>query len=164
MVKGPDFVYKTDSEDEEESMGETNESEEETEFEYSKRKDEVPGTKNWRVCRELPRRKIVWESDGCPNLFMNRAEQARLNKYWEHTLVVKLLGRRIGFNVLKKRLESIWSKKGMISLIDVGNDFFLVRFTSFGDYDGALKGELWMIFDHYLAMQRWRPDFNPNVE
>ncbi|RYR62877.1 hypothetical protein Ahy_A04g020632 isoform E [Arachis hypogaea] len=61
MVKGPDFVYETDSKDEEESMEETSESEEESEFEYSEREYEVPGTENWRAGRELPRRKIVWE-------------------------------------------------------------------------------------------------------
>ncbi|RYR76834.1 hypothetical protein Ahy_A01g001365 [Arachis hypogaea] len=164
MVKGPDFIYESDSEDEEENMQEEEDSEVESEFEYSDREEEVLGSEEWKARRELPKRKIVWDEEGCPNLILNRAEQHRLNKMWEHTLIIKLLGRRIGYGVLKKRLESMWIKEGMLTLIDVGNEFFLVRFTELEDYNWALKGGPWLIFDHYLAVQRWRPDFNPSVE
>ncbi|XP_015970876.1 uncharacterized protein LOC107494331 [Arachis duranensis] len=164
MVKGPDFIYESDSEDEEENMEEEEDSEVESEFEYSDREEEVPGSEEWKARRELPKRKIVWDEEGCPNLILNRAEQHRLNKMWEHTLIIKFLGRRTGYGVLKKRLESMWIKEGMLTLIDVGNEFFLVRFTELEDYNWALKGGPWLIFDHYLAVQRWRPDFNPSME
>ncbi|XP_072087059.1 uncharacterized protein At4g02000-like [Arachis hypogaea] len=58
----------------------------------------------------------------------------------------------------------MWIKEGMLTLIFVSNEFFLVRFTELEDYNWVLKGGPWLIFDHYLAVQRWRSDFNPSVE
>ncbi|XP_072060392.1 uncharacterized protein [Arachis hypogaea] len=167
MVKDLDFTYEEDmeSKDEEGKLSdEDDEADPDSGFEYSKKEDEVQESEDWRARRMLSKRKIIWDEDGYPNLIINKVEQKMLNKFWSHTLIVKLLGRRIGYGVLKKRLDSLWSKEGTINLIDVGNKFFLARFTAKEDYEMVLKEGPWMIFYHYLAVQRWRPDFNPNVE
>nr|KYP46930.1 hypothetical protein KK1_031412 [Cajanus cajan] len=38
-------------------------------------------------------------------------------------------------------------------------DYFLVQFSKEEDYRHALYGEPWMIPDHYILVQRWRPYF-----
>ncbi|RYR33587.1 hypothetical protein Ahy_A10g048187 isoform B [Arachis hypogaea] len=38
-------------------------------------------------------------------------------------------------------------------------DYFLVHFVDEGDYNHALTEEPWMIYGHYLIIQRWRPFF-----
>ncbi|XP_015955326.1 uncharacterized protein LOC107479731 [Arachis duranensis] len=73
---------------------------------------------------------------------------------------VKLLGRKVAYGILKRRLDTMWAKSGGINLIDVGNGFFVVRFYSEEDYWNVLEGGLWLLFDHYLTIHQWAPDFN----
>ncbi|XP_057426505.1 uncharacterized protein LOC130719928 [Lotus japonicus] len=78
---------------------------------------------------------------------------------WKFTLVVKLLGKRIGFKWMNQRLHRLWAKEGDVKVIDLADDYFLVRFASENDYKLALFEGPWMVADHYLLVQRWRPMF-----
>lgn len=50
----------------------------------------------------------------------------------------------------------------MLTLIDFGNDYFLAKFSNREDSFFVLED--WMIADHYLTIQKWRPDFDPEEE
>lgn len=52
--------------------------------------------------------------------------------------MVKLLGGRIGFNALLNKISLMWSPKGQFQLMDLENDFYLVRFQVEDDYHRAL--------------------------
>lgn len=78
---------------------------------------------------------------------------------WKFSLVVKLLGKRIGFKWMNQRLHHLWARNGEIKVIDLTDDYFLIRFNSEKDYHFALFEGPWMIADHYLLVQRWRPMF-----
>ncbi|XP_025684571.1 uncharacterized protein [Arachis hypogaea] len=84
-----------------------------------------------------------------------------LRHLWWNTLIVKLMGRKISLPVLTRRLESMWGKQGSIEVIDIGNEFFIVKFFSQEDLDYALTEGPWRIFDHYLSIKFWKPNFNP---
>ncbi|XP_025692388.1 uncharacterized protein At4g02000-like [Arachis hypogaea] len=71
------------------------------------------------------------------------------------------MGRRISLPVLTRRLEAMWEKQESIEVINIGNEFFIVKFFSQEDLDYALTGGPWKIFDHYLTLRFWKPDFNP---
>lgn len=75
---------------------------------------------------------------------------------------VKLLGRKIRFKVLENRLKQIWVRKGIIHMIDVGNDFFLVLFSHPEDKAKAQMEGPWLIYDHYLVVREWSPNFHPS--
>ncbi|XP_057734802.1 uncharacterized protein LOC130950311 [Arachis stenosperma] len=92
---------------------------------------------------------------------VNEAVMKSLKKSWWKTLIVKLIGRRISLLVLTRRLEAMWEKQGSIEVIYIGNEFFIVKFFSQEDLDYALTGGPWKIFDHYLTLRFWKPDFNP---
>lgn len=53
----------------------------------------------------------------------------------------------------------MWRVQASISLIDLPNDFFIVRFTLKEDYNIALFKGPWPVGDHYLYVQRWKPKF-----
>ncbi|KAI9119911.1 hypothetical protein K1719_009300 [Acacia pycnantha] len=55
----------------------------------------------------------------------------------------------------------LWARKGVFSLIHLGNGFFVVKFTNQDDYINALTGGPWLIFDHYLTVRPWEPNFHP---
>ncbi|XP_057724138.1 uncharacterized protein LOC130940104 [Arachis stenosperma] len=58
--------------------------------------------------------------------------------------------------VLKK-----WARKDVVRVMDLEENFFLIRFFNQEDYSYALFEGPWMIADHYLLVQRWRPLFIP---
>ncbi|KAH1123278.1 hypothetical protein J1N35_006438 [Gossypium stocksii] len=47
--------------------------------------------------------------------------------------------------------------------MDVENGYFLAKFQSTVDYDKVLSQGPWVIFGHYLTVQPWTIDFNPNL-
>jgi hypothetical protein len=49
------------------------------------------------------------------------------------------MGRRIGYKALDTRLIKIWVRKGVISIIDLGIEYFLVYFSNEEDYDKVLE-------------------------
>lgn len=70
-----------------------------------------------------------------------------------------MLERRIRFKDLETRLQQLWMRKGIIHIVDLGQDFFLVTFTCEEDQDFALLEGPWMIYDHYLTAREWGPNF-----
>ncbi|RYQ95389.1 hypothetical protein Ahy_B08g090661 isoform A [Arachis hypogaea] len=70
------------------------------------------------------------------------------------------MGKRVGYAV-KRRLEAMWNKKGTVDVIDLSNDFYLVKFYASEDFDFALMEGLWKVYDHYLTVRLWEPNFNP---
>lgn len=70
------------------------------------------------------------------------------------------MGKRISFHILRKKLEKSWARSDMIQVIDVGNDFYFVRFHSLEDYGFASTGGSWLIFNHYLTVHQWDAQFN----
>ncbi|CAL8176624.1 unnamed protein product [Prunus armeniaca] len=51
-----------------------------------------------------------------------------------------------------------------MQLIDLANDFFIVRFLLEEDLNYVLTGGPWVIARQYLMMQKWRPHFDPELE
>ncbi|KAI9118707.1 hypothetical protein K1719_010152 [Acacia pycnantha] len=85
-----------------------------------------------------------------PTFLVSEKMKKRLYKAWNRAVIAKLLGRTIGYKLLLSILQSLWAKRGVISLINIGNRFFVVKLTN-KDYLNALTGGSWMIFDHYLT-------------
>ncbi|KAI9125686.1 hypothetical protein K1719_003104 [Acacia pycnantha] len=82
-----------------------------------------------------------------------------LNQKMGLAVVIKLMGRKIGFRQLRSRLQSIWKLSGPFKLVDLEDDCFLVRFREDLDYQNVLLNGPWMIFGHYLTVQPWSPSF-----
>ncbi|KAI9115824.1 hypothetical protein K1719_013493 [Acacia pycnantha] len=116
--------------------------------------EEVEDCEPLCVIREDPNRNF-------PSFSFSEKMKRRLYKAWDKAVIVKLLGRNIGYKVLLSILQSLWAKKGVISLINIGNGFFVVKMTNRDDYFNALTSAPWMLFDHYLTVCPWEPRFNP---
>ena len=63
----------------------------------------------------------------------------KMHAPWKNNLIVKVVGKSFGYKALLLRLTGIWQPKGTISMIDLGYEFFLVRFTQLTDYLTALE-------------------------
>lgn len=74
---------------------------------------------------------------------------------WHDSLIIKLLGRNIGYYQLNTRLKGTWKLTGGFELMDVDNGFFMVKFDLEEDRAKVISGGPWMVLDHYLAVSQW---------
>ncbi|KAK8981728.1 hypothetical protein V6N11_028133 [Hibiscus sabdariffa] len=81
--------------------------------------------------------------DGLISIVFSKQVQALAVKNFDLTMVVKLLGRHIGYNTLRSRLLDIWKPTEAFRLMDIENDYFLVTFKSRSDYSNAISGGPW---------------------
>ncbi|KAK5840216.1 hypothetical protein PVK06_009103 [Gossypium arboreum] len=74
----------------------------------------------------------------------------RVNKFIEckmsRIVIVKLLRSRIGFNALINKITLLGKPKGAFQLMDLENEFYLVRFNDTFDYNNALIGGLSVVY------------------
>lgn len=91
----------------------------------------------------------------CPVVKLTKERYLEMCKPWRQALVIKLMGRDIGFVALQERLTKMWKTKCPITWTDVGKDFYVLRFTNQTDYETVLLGGPWLVARHYLTVQRW---------
>ncbi|XP_019173812.1 PREDICTED: uncharacterized protein LOC109169384 [Ipomoea nil] len=97
----------------------------------------------------------------CPTIRLTKKEIDAIRAPWKKTLIVKVMGRSVGYAYLLRRLGSMWKPKGSLELIAIENGYFLVRFGSVDDIEFAMFEGPWMVLDHYLIVKPWEPDFDP---
>lgn len=82
---------------------------------------------------------IVVEKEGVlPSISFSWKILSQLVKPWQSTVVVKLLGRNIVYKVLCSCLEALWGMSNGFSVIDLENNYFLVRFKTVSDAQHVL--------------------------
>nr|POE60661.1 uncharacterized protein CFP56_41048 [Quercus suber] len=55
----------------------------------------------------------------------------------------------------------LWKPTGRIDKVDLGKDFFLVRFSAQEDLETVLKKGPWFIGEHFLSIHKWEANFKP---
>ena len=94
-----------------------------------------------------------------PKIFLEESIREELRAPWKDALIVKLLGKEVGFITMRDRLKKVWKSSGGFDMMDLGYGFFLVKFDRDQDRPKVVEGGPWMVFDHYLTVQPWSPDF-----
>ncbi|XP_024035693.1 uncharacterized protein LOC112096477 [Citrus clementina] len=106
---------------------------------------------------------IVGDDGAMPTINFSQQIHEKLVKPWQNSVVVKLLGRNIGYKVLFNRLKVMWHMISDFSVIDLENNYYLIRLNSFEDAVCALTEGPWVIFGHYLTVQPWTPSFDSTI-
>ena len=57
---------------------------------------------------------------------------------WKTSIILKVMGRPLGYRALQTRLAGIWRPTGKTNLIDLGDGYFIMRFDVLKDYQHAL--------------------------
>jgi hypothetical protein len=47
---------------------------------------------------------------------------------WQHAIIVKLLGKNLGFFAMRDRLKALWKLTADMDIMDIGHGFFMVKF------------------------------------
>lgn len=85
-----------------------------------------------------------------------------ISQPWKKAIVVKLLGKSIRYQIFCRQVQMLWKPKGDQDILDLGHDFFLVKFDLKEDLKVVLFKEPWIIQDHYLTARKWHPEFVPS--
>lgn len=104
----------------------------------------------------------IAETTEYPLIKVSKEDKVRIRKQFKQCLIIKVLGRKVGYTYLLRRLYTIWHPKAKMELTSMANDYYLVKFNSATDYEFAKYGEPWMIMEIYLIVKEWRPDFEPH--
>jgi len=84
---------------------------------------------------------------------------------WKDAIVVKLLGKNLGYHAMRERLQKTWRTQGGFEIMDNDNGFFMVKFDEAADKEKVVTGGPWLIYDHCLAVAHWTPEFaSPNAK
>lgn len=80
---------------------------------------------------DSPKCEIVEDpSRNFPNFIFSSKMKRRMYKAWHNSVIIKLLGRNIGFKALETRIQSLWAKRGVIKLINIGNGYRVVKLSN----------------------------------
>ncbi|KAI9125684.1 hypothetical protein K1719_003102 [Acacia pycnantha] len=101
------------------------------------------------------------QSSRYPVLSVTSEQYTSWCKPWMNSVIIKVLGLSVPKHVLIDRVRRMWKPKQPLKVVPVSNEFYIVSFSSKEDRDYAYYEGPWMIDDHYLLVQRWRPNFNP---
>lgn len=81
---------------------------------------------------------VIGNGEKSSMIELSASFKGRLHRPWQHSVIVKLFSRTIGYKVLCTRLRSIWHTSKPFRVIGLENDFFLVQFVEEVDYLCAL--------------------------
>ncbi|KAJ4833645.1 hypothetical protein Tsubulata_001270, partial [Turnera subulata] len=81
---------------------------------------------------------------------------------WKDTLIVRLLGKTMGYKALYTRLMQLWKPGAALELVDLGHGCYLAKFSSLADLERVVTRGPWLVQDHYLTVRQWFPTFRPD--
>ncbi|PHU19887.1 hypothetical protein BC332_11038 [Capsicum chinense] len=93
---------------------------------------------------------------------ISKEEKDQLYLPWQHSVIVKLVGKRIEHQYLCMRLIALWKPTENLILIDLGKDFYKVKFNKIENKNKALNEEPWFIARKFLSFKQWEPNFAPH--
>ncbi|GKV19127.1 hypothetical protein SLEP1_g29421 [Rubroshorea leprosula] len=101
--------------------------------------------------------------DNTPIVLLSKAEKQRIRSPWINALIIKAFCKKtLGYNYLFPRIRAQWNPTGHWDFIDLGLDFFLVRFQDEADLHKVIFGGPWFVGPYFLTMRRWEPNFVPS--
>ena len=97
--------------------------------------------------------------EGMAKVKLSKETKTCIRAPWSKALIVKVFGRTVGFSYLTFKLNALWKLATRMDYVNLGNDYFLIKFYCSDDYDKVLCGGPWFIGEHFLAIKPWEPYF-----
>ena len=96
---------------------------------------------------------------GMVDVKLSKETKARIRAPWTKALIVKVYGKSVGYSYLTFKINTLWKPSARMDCVNLGHDFFLIKFSDDSDYDKVLHGGPWFIGEHFLAIKPWEPYF-----
>ncbi|CAN1249352.1 Uncharacterized protein At4g02000 [Linum perenne] len=62
---------------------------------------------------------------------------------------------------MTRKLQQLWARDGRVAVWDIGFGHFVARFDEESDFNRAFLEGPWLVGDHYVISEVWRPNFEP---
>ena len=85
----------------------------------------------------------------------------RIRASWAKAFIVKVFGKIVRYNFPHLKLKGLWKPIGRVDTVDLGRDFFLLRFLIIEDLEMVFKKGPWFIGEHFLSIRRWVANCKP---
>ncbi|KAG8378111.1 hypothetical protein BUALT_Bualt08G0104200 [Buddleja alternifolia] len=76
---------------------------------------------------------------------------------WNDTLILKLLGRSINYNILTAKLNTLWNLNNDYELLDLGHNCYMIQMKDKDKLDHILTEGPWIVYNQYLEVRKWFP-------
>lgn len=88
---------------------------------------------------------VISVDDVEPFLTISEKLEEHAQQAWKFAVVVKLLGKSIGYALLNPKLRALWNPTTDFKVVDMENGFFVVNFKNSDDMNYTLMGGPWVI-------------------
>ncbi|KAM3382089.1 hypothetical protein P3S68_007662 [Capsicum galapagoense] len=96
------------------------------------------------------------------SISLTSEDKDKIYKPWDFSLFIKLNGKKVAHNYLRTKLINLWRPTETLTLIDLGYDYFTVKFIKEENMITALHQGPWFVNGFYLSIRRWHPNFAPS--
>lgn len=99
--------------------------------------------------------------EGFTAINLSKEIKQRIQAPWAKAIIVKVFGKIVGFNFLHAKFMGLWKAGARIDMVDLGRDFFLLRFSLVQDLEMVFMKGSWFVGEHFLSIRRWEANFKP---
>lgn len=93
--------------------------------------------------------------DNPDSISLSKGDLDRLYTPWRASVIIKVFGRWTPHTYL------LWMPSEPLNLIDLGNDFHVVKFTNQENTNKVLHEGAWFIAGNFVSVWKWEPNFVP---
>lgn len=80
-------------------------------------------------------------------------EKERLYAPWKHSVIIKIFGRKLTHQYLKTKLMDLWASNSLFALIELGLNFYTVKFNRHDGHSAAMQGVPWFVAGQFLSVK-----------
>lgn len=71
--------------------------------------------------------------------------------------------KNVRYRFLLQKLQQLWKLDEELKLMDLGKDYYLVKFKFDYNYSKVLHEGPWFVGQHFLTIRHWVPKFYPDT-
>nr|POE91644.1 hypothetical protein CFP56_18596 [Quercus suber] len=76
----------------------------------------------------------------------------RIRAPWSNAIIIKVFGKIMGYHFLHSRITSMWKPIGRMDCVDLGNEFFLIKYQAKEDHAKVLREGLWFVENYHYKI------------
>ncbi|KAG8384481.1 hypothetical protein BUALT_Bualt04G0122200 [Buddleja alternifolia] len=110
--------------------------------------------------------KVISQSEKQPvtKIVFEDAYLKSIRRSWQEVLILKIIGCSIHYNVLTAKMNLMWNLNGDYELMDLGHGCYMLKLDDRNKVEHILMEGPWMIFNHYVSVRKWFPEFCPSSD
>ncbi|KAH7847347.1 hypothetical protein Vadar_025014 [Vaccinium darrowii] len=90
---------------------------------------------------------------------LSQEDVHRLYQHQSQALIARVIGKNVGCSIMIPILKTLWRLTNPISGFDLGEYFFIVKFSDETDFARAMNGGPWFFGPHFISIRRREPGF-----